>query len=531
MGDLALRLNVSPIDLKDEKAFELETLFKIYFTDNGVTSYEYALKTLIDKLNSLESKQSFALSTQKLYPQKSILLTRAIVHLISTYGLDKHYYLTPKAIRLLRSPQLMELAHKNNSQLIYEINKAVRDKEAEDEIEKSTGQFRQFILNNRKEFKQHKKVTKQESNALERETRAFSRFFYYMEHPLEEEQMQASLKHLIEDFSLANADKTILHAYLCKGRYQWFFLNTVYGYLRTNNDLEGFKYRLNLEKTKYQAEGKRDKAEGIENLIEELELVDKTHLRMEAKTKNQSVWMMIAGAMFGMEFSMLALEAIALMTPLGAWVILGVSLGACALLGPFIANQFYTAHYDELMKMNQRDYFNAHLPKEAQHESHSCSWGTAVAKIGTLQEGIAAGTLLLTLGAFAAFDLVAWGIKGGDYTLPVPGLYFITEVAFASTQIWVPIVSAVAAVALLYMAYKATSALANAHLALDGMKTIEYYDKRKEEAAMRGVLNANTAAPLYYSRTLELKDKVLKTWEGLTEISDNTPNHSYSIEL
>lgn len=476
----------------------LEHLFKTYFQSSVEDLVPDALiNTLLVLSKQINSSASdLLLSTEHDYPQGHIILTKALVYLIETYGIDQHYHLSQRALAILKDYRILDVIHANNHQLIYEINRVIKKKKDAAEILAKTDEVASFLDDHLK--------TRQ---YMKRKTRSLARFLYYVDHPLEDMQMEKALNDMLEDFNLDNHDLVILHAYMHGGRNKWYFLNTIYQHYRIKNPLglEDFFARLRAYQKSLVGSIQKHaekKSTTIDELIAELKLVDKTYVNMKHKTKRQAMGMMFGGFAFGMEIAMLALENLALMSVLGAWGVLGVSFAACVILGTPIALYFHSAHYDELEKHNQYAYF--HQESQITSEPDANDYGRFIAKIGTVEEGAAAACLLLTLGAFMAFDMITWGIKGGDYTSALPGLFF----AQASNSVIFYIGAGIAGLALIGACLWVASCLASAHYALDGKHTIEYYDKNREEAEMRGVINKETAEPLYFSSALLWRHKI-----------------------
>lgn len=482
----------------------IEGLFKVYFSHTHARELnpEFCLSELLTFTAQLEknARKRALRTTQQDYPDGRVLLTKALVYLIETYGLDKNYRVNRHALGILRDYRILNHAYENKHQLIYEINRIVKNKKDAIKAAKKTEEVRKFLVDHLKTLE-----------GIKEKTTSLSRFLYFVDHPVDEQQMQKVLQDLLDDLQ-GNPDLNILHAYMYGGKNKWYFLNTVYEYYRKQNPegVEDFFDRLEAKKKKYQASNiQKDilKTQAIDDIIQELILVDETHARMRKKTKRQAMGMMFGGFAFGMEIAMLALENLALMTALGPWGVLGISFAACVILGTPIAKYFHSAHYEELEKHNQYEYF--HRKSHIKSVEDGNRYGRFIAKLGTVEEGAAAACLLLTLGAFMAFDMVSWGIKGGEYNSALPGLFFST----VSNSVVFYVGAAVAGLVLLAACVWVASCLASAHYALDGKHTIEYYDKKREEANMRGAINLETSEPLYFSKKLEWRHKIDKFFE------------------
>lgn len=462
------------------------------------TQLSEAITGLISFTARLENEAEANLleTTQHDYPDRRVVLTKAIVAIIEAYGLNDRFELNERAIGLLKEYRILGLAYDNNHQLIYEINRTVQKKKAQ-----------QATAQKRKEVEDFLKCHYANQENLQRKTTSLSRFLYYVDNPLEEKQMQQALKDLLADFK--NDEDIIFSAYMGFGKKKWYFLNTVYEYCRANNPMgvEDYLKRLELLKTN----GRED---NVELLIKELKNVDKTYARMGKKTRRQAVGMMLGGFAFGMEIAMLALENLALMSTLGPLGVLGLSVGACIIFGTPIAMYFQSAHYDELEKHNQYEYF--HRISDISEAEEGSRFGRFIAKLGTVEEGAAAAVLLLTLGAFMAFDMVSWAIAGGEYTSALPGLFF----ASVANSVVFYIGASVAGLLLLAGCVWVASCLASAHYALDGKHTIEYYDNAREQKQMRTELNADTSEPLLFTMRSKIRHKFD---EAVDKISFSNP--------
>lgn len=473
---------------------------------------------LINATKSIETDSAGLSESTKLdMPHGQIVLTKALVYLIEKYGIDYHYHINRYGLAVLKDPRILELAYKNNHELIYRINIAVKKKKEEDDTK-----AREEIYRNRLS-----KLLKDEA-LIEKRVKSFSRFYKLLESEPEDKAMRTALDGLIEDFGgVSKRDQTILNAYMLFGRYNWTFLNAVYSYYRDEGilGLDDFYKRLKKIQQANNAPTLKDnkKSRVVDDLMGELQCVEKTHANTLQRTIKQSIWISIGGFAFGMELVMLPLETFALNTLLSPLHILLVSIAAGILAGPMIAGYFLTGHYDELYKQNQSEYFEENSPQKPAHKAPTeNSFAEVVARIGTLEEGCAAGALLLTLGAFVGFDLVSLAIVGGEYTSALPGQYFVTEVLMKCDPGFY-VLTAVAVGALLYATYQSCRSLASAHYALDGKNTLEFFHKFFDNMQMRGVVNKETKNPVFFSRPLELQHQAGKKLTEFKEVFWKSP--------
>lgn len=499
LNSLVDALAVKSVELQTQ-ARVIEGFFKSYFERmQQVLHIEHLLNGLIPLVEAIHTAQPAQLleSSRKDYPDHNILLTKALVYLIETYGLTQDLHVNGAALAILRDPRILKLAHKNNHQLIFEINRVIKRRKEAQEIEAEKQRIRLFLT------QQLKTVDK-----LERYTQAISRFLYFVEHPIEEAEMKMALKDLLDD-TKGDPDMIVLMTYMVHGRSHWNLLNTIYQYYREENPLgvEDLIRRLRMRQEGYR-DKKGDKYRGridaIDQLIDDLMLVDHVHVYTAQKTEDQARWMAVGGFAFGMEIAMLALENIALTTSLSPWAILGISLGACLVFGPMIAIYFHTGHYNELKKMNQREYFEQLRPSPS---TDKLGWGKIVGHVGTFEEGAAAGTLLLTLGSLVFLDTISRGIIGGDYNSALPGFYFVTEVLMNCHWGWY-FPAGLAIAGLLYASFQTACSMKAAHFALDVPNSIEYFDDLEKDAQMRGVINPQTREPLYFSKSLKWRHEI-----------------------
>jgi hypothetical protein len=496
MTSLAVRLR-SGVTRYQPALDALEAEFKRYLSNTApIPNLNVIVRALIEQLQLIETAHPID-EDEPAYQDGEVYLTEALVYLIETYGIDcsEHpYQLNPQAIALLKHPRILNLIHANNQQLIYEINLA---------IEKRESKAHELIEYRRQnDFLKTKFNSQEDAKKLKRSTVSLNRFLYYVQHPLEEEQMHKSLENLIEDCDLDDA-RTIFYTYKQVGKHHWNFLNTVYGYYNRPLARKGIIRKLR-ELGKTEQERKE-----VEILIEDLRLVHKARIQAQNKTESQIKWMGIGGFAYGMEAAMSLLIYIALGTPIGGMGSLGISIAAAILLGRYITLFFISAHNGELTKQNQREAFQTFVHEKYPDTKPQTSWtpnwskGEWVARLGTAEEGLSVFSLITTLSLFL-IDMVSWSIKGGDYTSTFPGEYFFTQILTNCHWGWyIPTVVALGVI--LYTAYMASTSLASGHYALDGNETIEYYENEDKEQAMRETLNGKPVQPLIFSENLFTK--------------------------
>jgi hypothetical protein len=485
---------VDILNFNDKTVTSLEEQFKAYLTSD---QHSVDIHASLTELKNLTDKITPALilpSTAQAYPDQQLLLTQALVQLITTHGMNSDgTQVNQRAIMLLKTPLVMKLAYKNNHALIYEINRVVRDRKA---VAESAVLQKKILEKLKAQFTQEADLTSA--------VRSVESFLFYLDHPSEEEGMERALTDLMEGFdallSASNQDPLDLlrwmnQEFIKSNQARWYFLKT--WYLHTKNQgILSIENQLLLP---------LQKKENTKEIIEDFQLVDKAFLQGEAKTRWQAVGMQVGGFAFGMELGMVVLENLALMSSLGAWLVLLASLAACVVLGTCIAKFFFSAHVVELEKLNKLSYFEKSMktvhPEPAAPPSRG--WGKTIALIGTLEEGAAAGTLLLTLGAFMLLDLPTWGVAKGNYNSSLPGLFF----AQSSPHVALTVLS----FALLFTFSAVVSyCLYSGHRALDAPNTVEYYEKQAVEAEMRNVITpeSETEEPLFFSWRLWAHHKV-----------------------
>lgn len=477
------------------------------------------ITTLITTCQQLERNRVLQLEeTISHYPKGGLLLTQALRFLITTHGLTGNYALKERAIALLTDPRILDLIYNNDQQLIYQINEGVKERKKKDETEAAELKLEQELSAPYQPKKNNPISVNQAAGSL-------SSFLYYVEHPSEDEVMERALGDLLKNFGgfvrayeedEVDVIRKVYRHSIQKNKNKWYFLDAVYSHYRKKGPLavENLINDLEVKKEKY-AKGKVQ-IPSIDKLVSELKLVSETHVKMSRKTKNQAIGMMIGGFAFGMEIGMLFLENLALMSTLGPWWVLGFSLGACAILGTGIALYFHSAHYDELEKHNRFAYF--HRKNNQNSESETQGYGTFIAKLGTIEEGVAAACLLATLGAFMVFDMISWGIAGGNYTSALPGLFFAT----VSPHI---VLTVVAGLALFSACAWVASCLASAHYALDGKHTIEYYNKKTEEKEMKQIIAQETQEPLVFN----WKSRFNHRYQQFTDGLQATPSPRFAL--
>lgn len=460
----------------------IEETYKTYLTveDSDLPDIDALSETLAEaeKTLSIHENKTLANAVKASHPHQHILLTQALLYLITTYGLTEingKYYVNAQAINLLRNPTIFRLAKEKQHFLVYAINQAIEARNEDTEKAETIEIYRKAV---------NQFFTHLNDDEKERCAQAVTDFFYYIDNPLEDEnrlhELEKLLAVLLDEQKQEKAVILWLHG-LAEAN-NWFFLKTIYDY--------------------YNSDG-RTLAEVPNALGTDIANVHTTCVAMDKKTNRQKLGMAGGGAFIGIGVAMLALENLALMSSLGPLAVLGVAAASAVFFGGLMGLFFLQAHLNELKAQNRINYFKA---KFEQANSQPLPPGARTALSGVGVEGCLIIVEALTITGLIA-DMITWEVVGGTYDVTLPGMFFATQAPIA-----LPIVLGIIALAAIcWVAY----CLSSGHYSLDGNETIEYCTEKKKEHRMRNVIarapDQQTLKPLYFSKRLQVSDN-LKTF-------------------
>lgn len=456
----------------------IEETYKTYLTveDGDLPDIDALSETLAEaeKTLSIHENKTLANAVKASHPHQHILLTQALLYLITTYGLTEingKYYVNAQAINLLRNPTIFRLAKEKQHFLVYAINQAIEARNEDTEKAETIEIYRKAV----------NQLTYLNDDEKERCAQAVTDFFYYIDNPLEDEnrlhELEKLLAVLLDEQKQEKAVILWLHG-LAKAN-DWFFLKTIYDYYNSNG---------------------RTLAEVPNALGTDIANVHTTCVAMDKKTNRQKLGMAGGGAFIGIGVAMLALENLALMSSLGPLAVLGVAAASAVFFGGLMGLFFLQAHLNELKAQNRINYFKATYEKA---NTQPLPPGARTALSGVGVEGCLIIVEALTITGLIA-DMITWEVVGGTYDVTLPGMFFATQAPIA-----LPIVLGVIALAAIcWVAY----CLSSGHYSLDGNETIEYCTEKQKERRMRNVIDREpgqqTFKPLYFSNRMQMTDKL-----------------------